>query len=83
VSWLGINCPGVYRRLIACPRNFSWKFFPSPSAPLTAASPTHKPGTPTTGLTTKNIDSNVEINFDLDTSTYATMLVREITKNIY
>lgn len=109
VSWLGMNCPGVYRKLLAYPRNLSWKFLSSPTlhrytaghSPLHHSSAGHSSlhhssADPSplqhTGDTAEEVGGapslktdalNLEMNFDLDTSVYATMFIREIAKNIY
>ena len=100
VSWLGINSAGVYRHLVAYPRNMSWKFSKSVSPQLSVS-----PRTPVQQITPRedllpvsgpsvlkqqvkehNLSEqavNLEMNFDLDTSTYATMFIREVAKNVY
>lgn len=129
VPWLGINCAGVYRKLVAYPRNFSWRFLSLPPLPqhstpailrppsaagetksgaLEGSSCTRQPEpraletnlcterpmgdvqSPdeaskqhTTAATLNPTELGLELEFDLQTSTYATMFVREIAKNIY
>lgn len=97
VSWLGLNCPGAYRKLVAYPKNLSWNFrslAPHHSSPCQQTTPpvpsatsacTPGPQLPATtlaaGKSAEELD--LELNFDLDTSSYATMFVREIAKHIY
>lgn len=113
VSCLGINCAGVYRKILAHPKNLSWRFLslslpplPQPLCTTVLSSGRESsvrkleaslPGTEIpspsdaqnmadtaeSGVHSNTTELGLELEFDLATSTYATMFLREIAKNTH
>jgi tRNA(Glu) U13 pseudouridine synthase TruD len=93
VSRLRISSAGGYRKLIAHPKNLSWRLRTLPSLPQTPAigssseqvvvTPDRPERTDSASFCSGEDRLGVEMNFDLAPSMYATMFIREITKNIY
>lgn len=79
--------------MIAYPRHLTWKFTKSSPPPLAASMPSSPPSGKSYEEGARAEDDTIEaacashgdleLNFDLEKSIYATMFIREIAKNIY
>ena len=73
INALKIHLSGTYRRLVAYPRQLSWRWLPAEE--LAATPPAVR-----NSIALEEKSRNLELSFSLENSCYATVLLREIMK---
>jgi len=85
---LGLKCTGSYRKLLTFPKNLTWKVSKPSSTPPSRLTSSAGAGAADNSTLSPNDGGNgtglnLELDFDLGPSTYATMFIREIAKHVY